>query len=98
MKTKTILMTMLMAFAMNAEAKDYRVTSPDGQLVITIHADQQLTWEVKHGETTVLTPSEIGLNGAFQKMTGKVVAHTATVGNKQFSVEFRADNDAAAYR
>ena len=90
---------MLTAFTMGATAKDYTVASPDGKLVITIHADQQrLTWEVQHGKTIVLAPSEIGLNGAFQKMNGKVTKHTAVVSNKQFSVEFRADNDAAAYR
>ena len=99
MKTKALLLIMLTAFTMGATAKDYTVASPDGKLVITIHADQQrLTWEVQHGKTTVLAPSEIGLNGAFQKMNGKVTKHTAVVSNKQFSVEFRADNDAAAYR
>ena len=99
MKTKALLLFMLTAFTMGATAKDYTVASPDGKLVITIHADQQrLTWEVQHGKTTVLAPSEIGLNGAFQKMNGKVTKHTAVVSNKQFSVEFRADNDAAAYR
>ena len=99
MKTKALLLFMLTAFTMGATAKDYTVASPDGKLVITIHADQQrLTWEVQHGKTIVLAPSEIGLNGAFQKMNGKVTKHTAVVSNKQFSVEFRADNDAAAYR
>jgi len=99
MKTKTFLLIMLFTLAMGANAKDYTVASPDGKLVITIHANlQQLTWEVQHGKTHVLTPSEIGLNGAFQKMSGKVTKNTAVVSNKQYRVEFRADNDAAAYR
>ena len=53
MKTKALLLIMLTAFTMGATAKDYTVASPDGKLVITIHADQQrLTWEVQHGKTT----------------------------------------------
>ena len=99
MKTKTFLLIMLLTLTMGANAKDYTVASPDGKLVITIHADlQKLTWEVQHGKTHVLAPSEIGLNGAFQKMSGKVAKNTAVVSNKQYRVEFRADNDAAAYR
>ena len=99
MKTKTLLLIMFVAFAMGTTAKDYTVSSPDGKLVITIHADaNRLAWEVQQGSTIVLTPSEIGLKGAFQKMSGKVTKNTAIVSNKQYQVEFRADNDAAAYR
>ena len=85
MKTKTFLLIMLVTLTMNATAKDYTVASPDGKLVITIHADaNRLAWEVQQGSTTVLTPSEIGLNGAFQKMSGKVVKNTAFISNKQY--------------
>ncbi|MBQ2128483.1 MAG: glycoside hydrolase family 97 catalytic domain-containing protein [Prevotella sp.] len=84
---------------MNVSAKDYTIKSPDGQLQITIHANaDKLTWEIRHGATIVLTPSEIGLNGHLTKMSGKVVKNTAVIRNKWVSVEFRADNDAAAYR
>ena len=99
MKTKTILLTLLVTFVMNVSAKDYTIKSPDGQLQITIHANaEKLTWEIRHGATIVLTPSEIGLNGHLTKMSGKVVKNTAVIRNKWVSVEFRADNDAAAYR
>lgn len=99
MKPKALLLILLTTLMTGVVAKDYTVTSPNGQLVITIHADQQrLTWEVKHGTTEVLTPSEIGLNGAFQKMNGKVTKNTAVISNRQYRVEFHADNDAAAYR
>lgn len=99
MKTKTILLTLLVTFVMNVSAKDYTIKSPDGQLQITIHANaDKLTWEIRHGATIVLTPSEIGLNGHLTKMSGKVVKNTAIIRNKWVSVEFRADNDAAAYR
>lgn len=99
MKTKTILLILLVTFVMNVSAKDYTIKSPDGQLQITIHANaDKLTWEIRHGATIVLTPSEIGLNGHLTKMSGKVVKNTAVIRNKWVSVEFRADNDAAAYR
>ena len=99
MKPKALLLILLTTLTTGAVAKDYTVTSPNGQLVITIHADQQrLRWEVQHGATEVLTPSEIGLNGSFQKMNGKVTKNTAVISNRQYCVEFRADNDAAAYR
>lgn len=99
MKTKTILLTLLVTFVMNVSAKDYTIKSPDGQLQITIHANaDKLTWEIRYGATIVLTPSEIGLNGHLTKMSGKVVKNTAVIRNKWVSVEFRADNDAAAYR
>ena len=97
MRTRTLLLTLLVALGVTA--KDYVVTSPDGKLQITIHAGQnRLTWEVSHAQTVVLTPSEIGVNGTLQKMTGRVGGNTAVVSNRQYSVEFRADNDAAAYR
>ena len=98
-KTKTIALLMVTAFTMSAAAKDFTVTSPNGKLFIKIHANQQkLTWEVNHGTTQVLAPSEIGLNGTLQKMDGKVTKNTAMISNRQYRVEFRADNDAAAYR
>ncbi len=97
MKAKTLLCLLLIT--LGAQAKDYKVTSPNGLLQVTVHANaDRLTWEVSHGTTAILTPSEIGLNGAFRKMTGKVSGHMITVRNRQFSVEFRADDDAAAYR
>ena len=82
-----------------AWAKDYQVSSPDGLLTVIVHAGQdRLTWEVRHGSTTILTPSEIGINGTLAKLKGKTEGHTITVRNQQYSVEFRADDDAAAYR
>ncbi len=97
MKIKTILCLLLMAAGI--QAKDYKILSPDGQMQITVHANKdRLTWEVAHGNTTVLTPSEIGMNGSLTKMSGRQKGQTLVVKNKQFSVEFRADNDAAAYR
>lgn len=95
---KLLLFTFWLA-ATAAWAKDYQVSSPDGLLTVIVHASQdRLTWEVRHGSTTILTPSEIGINGTLAKLKGKTEGHTVTVRNQQYSVEFRADDDAAAYR
>ena len=97
MRTKLLLLTVLTA--LTAMGKDYTAASPDGQLLITVHATSgRLTWEVSHGRTVVLTPSEIALNGPLKKLSGRATAHGVSVSNSQFRVEFRADNDAAAYR
>ncbi len=97
MKSKVLICLLLTTLCI--QARDYKVISPNGQLQLTVHANpENLTWEVSHGKTAVLAPSEIGLNGALKKMSGRTKGHTIVVKNKQFSVEFRADNDAAAYR
>lgn len=94
-----LLLIMLTALTIGATAKDYTVASPDGQLQITIHATaDRLTWEVRHDQTVVLTPSEIGLNGSLRNMKGRVSKNTAYLTSGQLTVEFRADNDVAAYR
>ncbi len=92
----TFTLLLLSAFSW---AKDTRITSADGRMAITIHADaDKLSWEVSHDQTQVLTPSEIGINGALKKMKCTAKGNTAVAANGKYSVEFRADNDAAAYR
>lgn len=91
-----VLMALCMLMPLAAAAKNYVIMSPDDQLQIIVHAEKHcLKWEVLHNGTVVLTPSEIGLNGALANMRQK---SKNVFANKQFSVEFRADNDAAAYR
>ena len=99
MKTKTILLTLLLVLAAGVRAKDYTVKSPNGKLQVTIHAQaDKLTWEMRHATTAVLVPSEIGINGHLAGMKVKVSKNAAIATNKTFCVEFRVDNDAAAYR
>ena len=94
-----LMVAVLFVFVTGAWSKDYRVVSPDGKLAVTVHADaDRLTWEVSHDKTAVLTASEIGINGRLAKMSGRVSGNTLSVKNGQYGVEFRADNDAAAYR
>ena len=101
MRKTLTLMSLLLMWAIGTTAKDTLLKSPDGKLQITIHTEaDRLTWEVRHGQTTVLTPSEIGLNGHLRmtKVSVAKKAQTATVRNRRRAVEFRADNVAAAYR
>lgn len=101
MKKTLTIMTALLAMTWYSYASDITLTSPNGKMKVTIHANNdRLTWEVNHDGTTVLTPSEIGLNGALTKMKGKAAkdGSSAIVSGSRCRVEFRADNDAAAYR
>ncbi len=101
MKKTLTIMTALLAMTWYSYASDITLTSPNGKMKVTIHANNdRLTWEVNHDGTTVLTPSEIGLNGGLTKMKGKAANNgsSAIVSGSRCRVEFRADNDAAAYR
>ena len=96
---RKLFLTLLLLPVMAVQASDLTVISPNGKMQIVVHAEQQrLTWEVSHGGTSVLAASEIGINGALSRMKGKVKGNAALLSNAQYAVEFRADNDAAAYR
>ncbi len=101
MKKTLTIMTAFLAMTWYSYASDITLTSPNGKMKVTIHANNdRLTWEINHDGTTVLTPSEIGLNGALAKMKGKTAkdGSSAIVSGSRCRVEFHADNDAAAYR
>lgn len=63
MKTKNLILALLAVLAsLTMKAKNtYELQSPDGKLRVTIHADNQLKWSVKHQQTVVLQPSDIAL-------------------------------------
>lgn len=83
-----------------AEAKEYRLSSPDGQLKVTVEAGKRLTWSVMHDSTCVIAPSPISLSlldgkvmGADPKIkkvtTRKVDSSFATPFYKKAEVEDR---------
>ena len=45
----------------NLWAQDYRLTSPDGRLNISIDTREALTWSIEQGGATVIQPSAIAL-------------------------------------
>ena len=57
------LVLLLMLGTLHANARQYRLTSPDGKLNVTIDTDEQLRWSITHDGTTVLLPSAIALQG-----------------------------------
>ena len=57
---KTIL-GLCSLIAMSASAAEYEVTSPNGKVKITVKAEEAVTWQVSYDGTTVLLPSEMGI-------------------------------------
>ena len=111
---KSVITLFLLTTVSMSWANDITLTSPDGQMQIIIHGGKQrLTWEVSHSGTPVIAESEIGLNGPLKSMTSSTKStppstisnrmmpgpfRTAIMRNKEFAVEFRVDNETAAYR
>ena len=111
---KSIITLFLLTTVSMSWANDITLTSPDGQMQVIIHGGKQrLTWEVSHSGTPVIAESEIGLNGPLKSMTSSTKSNppstisnrmmpgpfrTAIMRNKEFTVEFRVDNETVAYR
>lgn len=69
-KSTILLGAALLLSAAAATAKEYEVTSPDGQLKVIVNADKQLTWAVDHSGTQVITASPISLTLSDGKVLG----------------------------
>ena len=78
MKNKLLTKCVLAACALvglgSAQAQDYQLTSPDGQLTIGIHTDGTLQWSIQHDGTQVLLPSAIALKGVEKSSSGKAIS------------------------
>ncbi|KAA6304256.1 hypothetical protein EZS27_044100, partial [termite gut metagenome] len=63
MNMKHIIYTLLLMFSLSVYAKDFTVTSPNGQLQLTLHVDKKAgtTYELRHGNTLLLNTSTIGM-------------------------------------
>ncbi|MCD7969310.1 MAG: glycoside hydrolase family 97 protein [Alistipes sp.] len=61
MKKKLALLITLLAVNL-AAAKEYKVSSPDGKLVITVWAGSDLHWSVHYGGETLLQQAPLGLS------------------------------------
>lgn len=55
-------------------AKDYKLSSPDGRLKITITDNGGLQWQITHEATEVLSPSPIGIGNYNMKVKKAVAA------------------------
>ena len=67
----------LCLLAGNLWAQDYRLTSPDGRLNISIDTREALTWSIEQGGATVIQPSAIALKAREDRKNAKEV----TLGN-----------------
>lgn len=95
-------------------AKVYTVQSLLGDMVVNIHVDKSITWDITKGKTQVLKPSAIslqtdrqtfGVNPKVRKATVHNYKNDDTGGYQQlllscngYDVEFRVFLNAAAYR
>ena len=74
MKLKSLLLLCLI-FSINSlfaqSGKTYAVKSPDGKISIAVTTGGNINWSVKHGETEVITPSEISISLAGGEVLGK---------------------------
>ncbi len=58
---KLILAAAALSVAAFADAKDYRLTSPDGSIEMTVNTDGQMTIRIEHDGVEVLSPSPISI-------------------------------------
>ena len=84
------LLTFLLLVALaagGAQAKSYKLSSPDGKTVIEVEADARLSWKVSHNGQVVLIPSvlsmtvgdrEIGRNPKVKSAKTEKVKNTVT--------------------
>ncbi|KAA6300026.1 MAG: alpha-glucosidase [Candidatus Ordinivivax streblomastigis] len=73
---KHIIYTLLLMFSLSVYAKDYTVTSPNGQLQLTLHVDKKAgtTYELRHGNTLLLNTSTIGMRLEDGRIIGRDAA------------------------
>lgn len=73
--------------AIGANAKEYQLVSPDGQLKVTVDAGKQLSWKVDHGNTEVITASPISVTLSDGKVLG-LQPKVAKASQKSISTSF----------
>ena len=70
---KKLWVLFLLVFAvMTVNGKDYSVKSPNGKLMIKVHAASTLTWEIEYQGRTVLAPSAMSVD-IYSSVLGKNV-------------------------
>lgn len=59
---KLFFSIIVLCAALAVNAKQWVVMSPDKQMKLTVDAGEKLVWQLSHGNTCVLSPSQISLN------------------------------------
>lgn len=85
MKTRLFLFLFAWMISMGVMAKDFTLTSPDGQLKATINTDGKITYALEYHGIQALTPSEISMtlvDGTVLGNLPKVIKQTRTSVNQ----------------
>jgi alpha-glucosidase len=96
MRKQIILSTIATAFCcqLMAQAKEYKLYSPDKILEITVSAGNKIEWSVKHGPTVVSLPAAIAMQTK-DKIFGTAVkissVKTKTVNEQLKTVAYKKD-------
>lgn len=78
MRKLALFILLLFTLSVRAQkSKTFQLHSPDGNVAVTINAAPNLSWSVRHGNTTVLTESPLSLTLANGEVLGKGSAVTA---------------------
>ncbi|MDP3644577.1 MAG: glycoside hydrolase family 97 protein [Bacteroidota bacterium] len=59
---KSFCSLLLIAFALSAFSKDYTITSPDGQISVTVSVDAQVKWSAAVGKQAIFTNNSLSLD------------------------------------
>lgn len=60
-----------LSFTIYAQSRHYEVKSPNGLITLRINAGKELTWQVDHESTTIITPSTLSLTLSTGEILGK---------------------------
>ena len=79
MNFRSVMVTLLVIMAFQVNAKSLRLASPNGRLAVNIQADEQLTYSIAFDEKTVMNPSRIDIDNAYQgKAKASATSHVKT--------------------
>ena len=75
MKKIISILVLTLALALGAQAKAYKVSSPSGQIKVTVNAGHYLSWEVEAFGEQVLEDSRISLSLSDGRVLGESKAN-----------------------
>jgi alpha-glucosidase len=70
-----IVLLLVSALSIAQKSKTYTVTSPNGNITVTIESGEKFRWSVKHKGQTIITPSSASL----QLETGETLGNKAVI-------------------
>jgi alpha-glucosidase len=59
---KLLFSLLFIAFVLNASSKDYKVSSPDGQIAVTVSVDNQIKWSAVVANQPIFTNNTLSLD------------------------------------